>query len=272
MRIALTLGLLAMLAVPAVAHADVVYSSIPSALPPNVPSIGFEATSTSLFGDAVALSGTARLLTGASVLMSNWALESTYEQVGTSTGYFAPLTLSFYSFGAAGPNPTVGSVIATETVNAFIPWRPEATPRSCTQGGYLAGDGHCYSGIDSLVTFSFGGVSLPDDVIFGLSFNTQTFGVAPTHTAGPINSLNLGFSTGALVGTDVNPDGVELNTADGTFLTTGAAGVFGPDTGWAGFVPGVTISAIVPEPASLLLLAQVALVLTGGRRRIVLRG
>src|SRR6185312_4889528 len=78
----------------AAARADVVYSAVPAPLPTNLPSVGFEATSTSQFGDAVTLAGSARALTGATVIMSNWAVESGYEPLGTSAGYHLPLTFS----------------------------------------------------------------------------------------------------------------------------------------------------------------------------------
>jgi hypothetical protein len=82
------------------ARADVVYNSIPTTLPTNLPSLGYHATSTSEFGDAVTLAGNARVLTSATVVMSNWALESTYEAVETSPGYYVPLTFSLFTISA----------------------------------------------------------------------------------------------------------------------------------------------------------------------------
>lgn len=253
----------------ATARADIVYSSIPSSVPPNVPSLGYEATSTSTFGDAVTLAGTARVLTSATVLMSNWALESTYEPVGTSGGYNVPLTLGIYSLGSSGPNPTVGSLLATQTVNAFVPWRPEASA-GCN-GGWFAGNNGCYNGLAFTVSFNFTPTLVPDNVIVGLSFNTTDYGANPTHVLAPYDSLNFGLSGGTTIGTDINPAGVEWNTSYQGFLTTGTAGTFGPDqdtssNGWTGYTPAFTLEAI-PEPTSMALLMPAIGMIAARRRR-----
>ncbi len=62
------LTLMALIALtPAAARTEVIYSSIPTTLPTNLPSIGYEATGTAEFGDAVGLAGTSRMLTSATV-------------------------------------------------------------------------------------------------------------------------------------------------------------------------------------------------------------
>jgi hypothetical protein len=210
------------------------------------------------------LAGNARALTSATVAMSNWALESAYETLGTSAGYNVPLTFSIYNVGSGGLNPVPGSLIASETINAFTPWRPEAS-LSCGGGAFQASDG-CFNGLLVPVTFSFNGVSVPDSVSFGVSFNTTNYGQSPTEVPGPYDSLNFGLSGGTTVGTGINPNGVEWNTSVQSFLTTGTAGTFGPDTGWAPYVPAVQLDAI-PEPTSLALLVPAVLGLAVKRRR-----
>src|SRR5581483_1870759 len=68
-----------------------VYNAIPSPLPPNVASLGFEATSTSQFGDYIHLAGTNRLLKTVTVTFSDWALYSDYASdlryAGNSTNW-----------------------------------------------------------------------------------------------------------------------------------------------------------------------------------------
>ena len=243
---------------PGTALADtVLYSSIPGSIPPNVPSLGYEATSTSQFGDLVTLATGPRVVSDVTILMSNWAVESTYEPVGTSPGFYVPMTLSLYSV-INGPTPTVGSLIASTTTNSFIAWRPEASG-GCGSG-YLASDNQCYNGLAQTVSFNMGGVLVPDSVIVGLTFNTQNYGPNPTGTAGPYDSLNFGLNdtSGPSVGTDVNSDAVFWDTSYQGFLTSGTAGVFGQDTNWSPYVPAMTIYGI-PEPnSSLVFLAGLA--------------
>jgi hypothetical protein len=108
---------------------------------------GYEATSTQEFGDLIQFGAGSLDLTGVTVVMSNWAYESEWEPLGTSTGFNGLLTLNLYNVGAGD---TVGSLIATQTVDAFIPWRPEPTPSTCAAGSnndYLGSDGQCLRGI-----------------------------------------------------------------------------------------------------------------------------
>jgi hypothetical protein len=90
-------------------------------------------------------------------------------------------------------------------------------------------------------------------VIWGLSFNTTDYGSNPTGVPGPYDSLNVALNDSASIGTDVDPDGVYINTGWSGDLTTGTVNVFGPDTGWSGYVPAAEFDA-VPEPASMALL------------------
>jgi hypothetical protein len=237
---------------------------MPSPVPYNVFSLGYEATSTAEFGQGVQLAGAGgALLSQADVLMSDWALESTYETVGTSTGFYVPLTLDFYE---VGPGDSVGSLFAIDTIDALILWRPEASS-SCTSGAWLAGDGNCYNGLAQVVTFDLGGLSVPNQFIYGLAFNTTDYGADPTGVPGPYDSLNFGLIGDGVdpvtpsVGSDLVANSAYWNTSYGPFYGDGGAGGVGTfrldADDWEGFDPAVDFEGVsVPEPASILLLER----------------
>ena len=84
---------------PLAVGAATVYSSIPSPLPPNVVSLGYQATQTSEFGDLIQLGGTDRVLKHVTLAMSDWALASDYPSFPGSSGptWSHPLTLNLYN-------------------------------------------------------------------------------------------------------------------------------------------------------------------------------
>ena len=86
------------------------YNHIPNPLPPNVPSLGYQATQTAEFGDYVTLAGTARRAGSVTVLMSNWARNSEYPSMGAA-GYTHPITLNIY----AGNSGALGTLLTTVT-------------------------------------------------------------------------------------------------------------------------------------------------------------
>ena len=251
-------------AMASTAQADVIYNSIPSSLPTNLPSLGYEATSTSQFGDEIQFAGHARNLTQVGITLSDWALYSSYGDQNTASftssaaGWSTPLTLNIYNVGAGD---TVGSLIASQTINPTILWRPAAD--TACGSGFLGSDGQCYNGLAQNVTFDFTGTVVPDKIVYGLVFNTQNYGPTPTGASGPYNSLNfaLNDTSGPSVGTDVNPDGVFWNTSYGPFLANPANGnQFAQDTNWAPYVPAAQFTA-VPEPSSLALFGAALLAL-----------
>ncbi len=216
-----------------------VFDSIPSPTPPNVPSEGFECCSNSEVGDQITLSGTARKAVSATVLMSSWAKHSTYPTL-SAAGFVHPITLNFYSDAAhaAAHNPDLGSF----TQNMVLSWRPESDP-TCPDTGYgagwRAGDGNCYNGYAFPIVFTLSGVTLPNTFIYGIAYNTRSWGYSPLGPTldGPYNSLNVGLNSTPPIalGTDVNPDAVWQSQGS-------PSGPYAPVTGWAPYTPAIRFS------------------------------
>ena len=221
-----------------------VYNNIPSPMPPNVPSLGYQATSTAEWGDHVMLAGTQRRAASATVLMSNWALNSSYPSMA-ATGYQHPITLNVY---AVGTGPTVGALLGTVTQSFMIPWRPEADP-TCPGGtAWRAGDGNCYNGFAFPITFDLRplALTLPNEVIVSVAYNTNTWGYSPIGAPGPYESLNVGAVAPPSVGTDVEPDATFWNTKYGPFYAdggSGGVGTFRRDTNWTGYATSFQLAA-----------------------------
>ena len=223
-----------------------VYDSLPSPAQPNVPSVGYQATQTAEFGDSITLAGTARKGVSATVMMSDWAKHSDYPAM-SAAGFTHTITLNLYSDAphAAAHTPNIGTI----TQSFLIPWRPESDP-TCPGGtGWRAGNGSCYSGYAFPIVFNLGGIVLPNTFIFGVAYDTNTWGYTPMGASGPYESLNVGLNnvSPVAVGTDNDPNGVYWNTktpanyADGG---AGGVGTFRADTNWAPFVPAVRFRAV----------------------------
>lgn len=191
-------------------------------------------------------------------------MESTYEPVGTSTGFAVPMTLNFYN--VAGTD-SVGTLVASYSVDQFIQWRPEASP-GCGSA-WMASNGQCYNGLAQTVTFQLNNLQVPKTFIWGLVFNTQNYGPSPTGIAGPYNSLNVGLSGGAAIGSDLVAGSVYWNTSYGGFYTDGGAGgvgTFRRDTNWEGYDPAASFTA-TPEPSTFFLFGAGLVAVAGLRKR-----
>jgi hypothetical protein len=234
-----------------------IYDSNPHPLPGNVASQGFECCSTSQFGDEIKFTGTARTLKSATVTMSSWAIHSVYSGFpGDAAGWNQPLTLKLY---AVGPGDTLGTVLLTRTQLFHIPWRPEPDSVQCPTRtitsyadpptnsipiygyGYKyqstpgAPDTNCFNGKANQVVFDLKTlhVTVPDNVIWEVSFNTQTVGSPPIGAKGPYNSLNVGAQgLGASIGTDLDLDTVFIN---GAAVTNASV--------WHGYTPEIAFTA-----------------------------
>lgn len=221
------------------------FDTLVAPLPPNAPSLGHEASATSEFGDLIRLSGAAHFIDSVTVSLSSWAIRSDYP--GSSPlGFTHQVTLKLYAVDRSGATPAPGAVLATLPHAFLIPWRPEPDPASTSPlRPWRAPDGQYYAGRAFNLTFDLGalGLTLPDEVIFGVSFNTQHQGPAPVGVPGPYD--NLGFVVAPEPpepGTDVESDAVYWHTAiAAAYADGGSAGVnrFRRDTGWTPHKPAI---------------------------------
>jgi hypothetical protein len=243
----LTLAFMAVLAVSPASAQVAVYDAVPATLAPNYPSLGFQATQTAEFGDYVHLAGTNRSLHSVTVTMSTWAYQSQADNVSyclanpglcSGSGWEHPFTLSIYNIGTGSVGTrSVGSLIASVTQTKTVPWRPEPSGSPCTGTTWQGPDLNCYNGMAFNMTFDMSSLAatLPDNVVVGIRFNTQTWGPAPVGVAGPFNSLNVSVVGALTVGVDDNPDNLFWNTSTpGWYADGGAAGfgIFREDSDW----------------------------------------
>ncbi|HUJ15401.1 MAG TPA: DUF11 domain-containing protein, partial [Thermoanaerobaculia bacterium] len=188
--------------------AVIIYDNIPAPLPPNVVSEAFQADHTSEFGEFIQFAGTSRKLTTVNVIMSDHAQAQDYtgpnagncpaSSACTATGWSHPITLNLYNVDNSGPTPAPGTLIATMTQTFAIPWRPNDDLVNCSPGQWFnAANSTCYTGVAFPITFDFTSmnITLPDQIIYGIAFNTETFGNPPLNQSGPYISLNVGVNT-----------------------------------------------------------------------------
>lgn len=261
----LSLGSLAG-AFPALAGAspsNMVYDNIPKPTPSNVPSLGYEATSTSEFGGQVGLDGTKRKNPEIKVLMSSWACKSgTWNAKNCITNpgstFNHPVTLNVYNVNS---DDSPGSLIASETKTFTMPYRPTADDgTNCNEANGKAGqwwDGkECLNGKAFKIKFKLDGVTLPDNVIIGVAYNTSHHGKSPIGTTAcnatpqgcAYDSLNVGTSPAPSVGTALpTEDDAYLDSSwGGAYCDSGSSGTgsFRLDAGcWTGFLPAFEVEA-----------------------------
>jgi hypothetical protein len=232
--------------IPAATGSRTLYNSIPAPLPAGMPSLGYEATSTSEFGNEVTTShpNAPHRLKQFVVTMVSWACQTGSATDGTcqsavGSTFAEPITLNLYNASTSG---APGSLIATQTDTFNIPYRPSAVPK-CGNGGFKSPK--CFHGKTADITFNFGApnVVLPQDFVYGIAYNTSDYGASPygdstaCHTAGPsggdgcpYDSLNVGLSedpANVSVGTDTYPGTVDWNTSYAPFYCDGGTGGVG---------------------------------------------
>ena len=248
------------------AQQDVIYNNVPSPTPGNVPSLGYEATTTEEYGSQVQFSGTARKNPTVTVLMSSWACKSgswnadnCITNLGSTFTY--PITLNIYNVGS---DDSVGTLIKSDTESFTMPYRPTADDgTNCNAANGTAGewwdaqDNTCYNGKDFTISYSLNGVTLPDDVIISVAYNTSDYGASPqghstacysTPEGCPYDSLNVGTNPAPSVGTSEpsNNDAYVKGTSGYAYCDNGdsGTGTLRLDAGcWTGYLPAIKVAA-----------------------------
>lgn len=260
---------------------DVIYDSIPAIFPGSFPSLGYEATSTDEFGDHIAFAGVSRGLHSIEISLTNWACENDFDYVGgawapnrdgyageaceTTPGstFTHPITLNIYDVDNSGVDPAPGALLASVTDTFNIPFRPSWDDVNCTASGQtpttnipFGGRWYdpvldaCVNGYAFTITFDFTSlaVTLPEEVIFGVAYNTANHGAAPLGAAGPYSSLNVSVTSDApTVGTNVEAGAVFWDTSFAGFYCDGGAA--GTDTFrrdgncWGTYTPVLRVNA-----------------------------
>jgi len=245
---------LSLMASPAIAMP--VYNNLPNKLPPGIASEGFEATATSQLGNVVELSKVHRGRRNPRVTfaLGDAACETGGGETCASaknSSYSWPVTVNLYN---TGPGNSLGSLLATQTNSVSIPYRPSASPECATKGKpgewFDKKTAGCYGGVVFKTSFSFTGLTLPNEVIVGLAYNTQGYGAEPTGVPGPENYLGVAMVAGA-PRAGANPRGEELFvSSNGPQMYCGSSetlGIFAPSgvcpSYYQGDLPGFELEA-----------------------------
>ncbi len=233
---------------------ETIYDAIPEILPSNLPSQPYQAQATSEFGDEITFEpGTGRSLLDGAITLSSWACESGEWNLGTcettpGATFEHPITLNLYNVAEDG---SVGTLIASRTETFEIPYRPSANVTCADPKQWKDTNGNCFNGYNYVVVFDLAGIVVPDSVIFGVAYNTNTYGDAPMGATGPYDSLNVSLNTDTsapYIGTDVDTDEMFW---DATYL--GRPAGLSSDMGWSAYRIAATFTAEpLPEtPAGL---------------------
>ncbi len=192
----------------AATNSQVVFQNCPDTFTAlNYTSKGFEALNYWAMGKYISLpAGTARKLDYCDVVLSSLARYDTSSPngflswanahpelvvppspgisiPGNSGGFYHPVTLSFYDYASDGITE-VYHLLTSQTVQAFIPWRPLKLADGVTD--------YTLMGYAFRVPFSFpDGIILPEQVWVAVSYNTGSHGTAPIGVPGPYNALNV---------------------------------------------------------------------------------
>jgi len=174
----------AIVAGTASAAKTVIYNNIPSPLPGNLGSIGFEADSASEFGGQVEFEPGTWKNPAVKVTMSSFACVTgnwNKGDCGTPMGskFEWPITVSLYN---VEPDNSVGTLIARASKTFKMPYRPSANYAKCN--GEDAGKWYskvsaaCFNGKAFKISLSLK-ANLPAKAIISVAYNTSHSGYVP---------------------------------------------------------------------------------------------
>ena len=251
------------------ATSRVMYNSLAPAQG-NIPSVGGQAYQFGQIGNEITLSRVGKLASVV-VTMSTWGCQSggwSTANCTTTPGakFTEPITLNIYHAPATDPFTQTdlpgyglpGSVIASVTKTFSIPYRPSMNATKCSGASPYDGLGAwfdsanetCFAGMMTSITFNVGslGISLPKTFVYGIAYNTSSFGAAPYGTGTACfstpqgcgyDSLNVALSNDPAnlnVGTDTYPGTLWWDTStagnycDGGLAGTGTFRIDSPST------------------------------------------
>ncbi len=260
------------------------YNAIPfNAADCSPSSYGFDSTGINELGDGVNLAtGTGRTLVSLNVVFSGFAcgMSGTWYDSNdpcvtdpANPTFQLPITANIYAVQTTGcPGGVIacpGALLATVSPTQTIPFRPSADPVRCPNTpdqwfnpnditDSVTSPGKCESGIATVLTFTFTSpVTIPDQVIWTVAFDTTQYGANPIGTGAacfssaagcPYDFLNVGtktYSGSPYAGSSIDPTGAFANAIAGFYCDGGAGGAGflrldtlpPPGECWTGFTP-----------------------------------
>jgi len=238
----------------------------------HIASEGFECCSTKEFGDGLVFTTSGGRLNTVSVVMQSWGCQNGNwysDNCLTTPGsnFEEPITANVYAVTTSpSGSPAPGTLLATQTDDFYIPYRPSANNQKCFGSAYTTGafvgpvDKKCDEGLSVRVTFNFkrANVVLPSQAIVTVAYNTSHAGYNPYgqdttcyYTSGGCgyDALNVSaWGNGGFVGSNVDPNGVFVNFGDTAFYCNGTGNGSGSlqlDTPcWTGYHPEIEVTSI----------------------------
>lgn len=232
------------------------------------PSLGVEGYGFTEIGDEVTLAGSARELVSLNVLFTSWGCESGSWFDGTCSTtpgatFDVPITATVYAGDTCTQGGCVpGTQLAKVTSLVSVPYRPSADTVKCAgadAGKWFnpsgnGGAGRCQNSVATLLTFNFpSGISLPDNVIWTVAYNSSHSGYTPLGEATTCyassggcgyDSLNVGVNSypGApYAGTDVSEAVVFLSWYSGVGYPTN----YPPPYGSGVLTPAAGVESVI---------------------------